>query len=61
MALEVLGVEIDWPEIAARKRSAWSMKCGESGSPLLPPSLIAKARSFGPNSTTETKVLPLVA
>ena len=45
MALEVGGIEVDGPEVAVREAFGLVEKCGESGSPLLPPSLTAKARS----------------
>jgi hypothetical protein len=43
-------------------RFAWSLKCGdEQGSPLWPPALTALARTdSSPNSTTATKLLPVV-
>src|SRR5215471_5560589 len=36
------------------------MKCGDLGSPLSPPAVTARARTVLPNSTTATKLLPLV-
>ncbi len=36
------------------------MKCGDFGSPLSPPAVTASARTFGANSTTATKLFPLV-
>ncbi len=41
-------------------RSASSSKCGDDGSPLSPPAVTARARTLSPNSTTATKLLPLV-
>src|SRR3954451_21690662 len=36
------------------------MKCFDFGSPLSPPAETARARTLSPNSTTDTKLLPLV-
>ena len=36
------------------------MKCGDPGCPLSPPAVTARARTLSPNSTTATKLLPLV-
>src|SRR3954447_12637110 len=36
------------------------MKCLDFGSPLSPPADTARARTLSPNSTTATKLLPLV-
>ena len=40
--------------------TASSLKCGEEGWPLSPPAVTALARIFGLNSTTATKLFPLV-
>ena len=37
----------------------WSLKCFELGLPLLPPAKIDFALILGPNSTAQTKLLPL--
>src|SRR5688572_31584289 len=37
-----------------------SLKCGDDGSPRSPPAVTALARTVLPNSTTATKLLPLV-
>jgi hypothetical protein len=36
------------------------LKCGESGWPLSPPAVIARALTLEPNATTATKLLPLL-
>jgi hypothetical protein len=41
-------------------RCASSLKWGDEGLPLSPPAVIARARTLSPNSTTATKLLPLV-
>ena len=41
-------------------RWASSLKCGDAGLPLSPPAVTARARTFSPNSTTATKLFPLV-
>ena len=41
-------------------RCASSLKWGDDGLPLSPPAVIARARTLSPNSTTATKLLPLV-
>src|SRR5580704_1950651 len=41
-------------------RPASSLKCGEDGWPLSPPAVTARARTRSPNSTTATKLFPLV-
>src|SRR3954462_15790174 len=41
-------------------RCASSLKCGDEGLPLSPPAVTARARTLSPNSTTATKLLPLV-
>ena len=41
-------------------RVASSLKCLDAGCPLSPPAVTAFARTRSPNSTTATKLLPLV-
>src|SRR5207253_8572975 len=41
-------------------RRAWSLKCFDPTWPLSPPAVTARARTLSPNSTTATKLLPLV-
>src|SRR5262249_937590 len=37
-----------------------SLKCGDLGSPFNPPAVTARARTRSPNSTTATKLLPVL-
>ena len=60
MAFEILAVEIDRPQIARRIASGLVVEMGRGRVAASPPAVTAQARRRGPNSTTATKLLPLV-
>ncbi len=60
VSLELRAVEVDVAQVAGGVALASSLKCGDDGLPLSPPAVTALARTVLPNSTTATKLLPLV-
>ena len=58
--VQLVRIEIDLAQIAGRVALRLVVEMGRGGSPLSPPAVTARARTRLPNSTTATKLLPLV-
>ena len=57
---ELVGIEVDLAQVAGGVGARLVVEVRVAGWPLSPPAVTAMARTRGPNSTTATKLLPLV-